>query len=114
MNLTCWRGLFCLQIHFEGWGARYDTTLNVSRDHDNLSRIAPCNTHCSGPYVLLAVRDQYRMAGRLDDRNCEVFSLQPLQLSLSESAKKESGAVVTVQSLGDKPEAAVSPGTCML
>ena len=110
MNLTCWLGLFCLQIHFEGWGARYDTTLNVSRDHANLSRIAPCNTHCSGPYVLLAIRDQYRTAGRLDDRNCEVFSLQPLQLSLSESAKKESGAVKTASS-ADEPEAAISPGT---
>jgi hypothetical protein len=114
MNLTVWFGLFRWQIHFEGWGDRYDTTLQVSRDHANLSRIAPCNTHCPGPYVLLAIREQYRRAGRLDDRNCEVFSLQPLQLCLTESAKKEGGAVEAVLSSADEPETAVSPGTCML
>ncbi len=99
-----------LQIHYEGWGDRYDTTLIVTRGHANLSRIAPCNTHCTGPYVLLAIRPQYSAAGRLDSRNCEVFSLQPLQLSLSESARKEGSVLETLSSSADEPEAAVSTG----
>lgn len=104
----------CAQIHFEGWGARYDTTLQVSRGHANLSRIAPCNTHCTGPYVLLAIRPQYGAAGRLDSRNCEVFSLQPLQLSLSESDIKEGAALETSSSSTDQPETPVSTGARML